>query len=235
MLFEINDMRIHYGKIEAVKGISMTLEEGQIAALIGANGAGKTTVLRAVSGLQKLSAGSITFNGQPIQNKAPHDIVAMGITHIPEGRRLFKLMTVEDNLRLGAFLLTDRKEIDHGLETIYDQFPILREKRLQLSGELSGGQQQMVAMGRAMMARPSIILMDEPSLGLAPVIIDDIAKLILKLRDSGVSIVLVEQNAHLALKLANNGYVMETGRIALEGAADDLMHDPEVARVYLGA
>ena len=235
MLLEINDMRIHYGKIEAVKGISMTLEEGQIAALIGANGAGKTTVLRAVSGLQKLSAGSITFNGQPIQNKAPHDIVAMGITHIPEGRRLFKLMTVEDNLRLGAFLLTDRKEIDHGLETIYDQFPILREKRLQLSGELSGGQQQMVAMGRAMMARPSIILMDEPSLGLAPVIIDDIAKLILKLRDSGVSIVLVEQNAHLALKLANNGYVMETGRIALEGAADDLMHDPEVARVYLGA
>jgi branched-chain amino acid transport system ATP-binding protein len=235
MLFEINDMRIHYGKIEAVKGISMTLEEGQIAALIGANGAGKTTVLRAVSGLQKLSAGSITFNGQPIQNKAPHDIVAMGITHIPEGRRLFKLMTVEDNLRLGAFLLTDRKEIDHGLETIYDQFPILREKRLQLSGELSGGQQQMVAMGRAMMARPSIILMDEPSLGLAPVIIDDIAKLILKLRDSGVSIVLVEQNAHLALKLANNGYVMETGRIALEGAADDLLHDPEVARVYLGA
>jgi|TARA_B110000967_G_C18887739_1_gene565140 branched-chain amino acid transport system ATP-binding protein len=235
MLLEINDMRIHYGKIQAVKGISMTLEEGQIAALIGANGAGKTTVLRAVSGLQKLSAGSITFNGQPIQNKAPHDIVAMGITHIPEGRRLFKLMTVEDNLRLGAFLLTDRKEIDHGLETIYDQFPILREKRLQLSGELSGGQQQMVAMGRAMMARPSIILMDEPSLGLAPVIIDDIAKLILKLRDSGVSIVLVEQNAHLALKLANNGYVMETGRIALEGAADDLLHDPEVARVYLGA
>ena len=235
MLLEINDMRIHYGKIEAVKGISMTLEEGQIAALIGANGAGKTTVLRAVSGLQKLSAGSITFNGQPIQNKAPHDIVAMGITHIPEGRRLFKLMTVEDNLRLGAFLLTDRKEIDHGLETIYDQFPILREKRLQLSGELSGGQQQMVAMGRAMMARPSIILMDEPSLGLAPVIIDDIAKLILKLRDSGVSIVLVEQNAHLALKLANNGYVMETGRIALKGAADDLLHDPEVARVYLGA
>ena len=235
MLFEINDMRIHYGKIEAVKGISMTLEKGQIVALIGANGAGKTTVLRAVSGLQKLSAGSITFNGQPIQNKAPHDIVAMGITHIPEGRRLFKLMTVEDNLRLGAFLLTDRKEIDHGLETIYDQFPILREKRLQLSGELSGGQQQMVAMGRAMMARPSIILMDEPSLGLAPVIIDDIAKLILKLRDSGVSIVLVEQNAHLALKLANNGYVMETGRIALEGAADDLLHDPEVARVYLGA
>ena len=235
MLLEINDMRIHYGKIEAVKGISMTLEKGQIVALIGANGAGKTTVLRAVSGLQKLSAGSITFNGQPIQNKAPHDIVAMGITHIPEGRRLFKLMTVEDNLRLGAFLLTDRKEIDHGLETIYDQFPILREKRLQLSGELSGGQQQMVAMGRAMMARPSIILMDEPSLGLAPVIIDDIAKLILKLRDSGVSIVLVEQNAHLALKLANNGYVMETGRIALEGAADDLLHDPEVARVYLGA
>jgi len=235
MLLEINDMRIHYGKIEAVKGISMTLEEGQIAALIGANGAGKTTVLRAVSGLQKLSAGSITFNGQPIHNKAAHDIVAMGITHIPEGRRLFKLMTVEENLRLGAFLLTDRKEIDHGLETIYDQFPILREKRLQLSGELSGGQQQMVAMGRAMMARPSIILMDEPSLGLAPVIIDDIAKLILKLRDSGVSIVLVEQNAHLALKLANNGYVMETGRIALEGAADDLLHDPEVARVYLGA
>jgi len=235
MLFEINDMRIHYGKIEAVKGISMTLEKGQIVALIGANGAGKTTVLRAVSGLQKLSAGSIIFNGQPIHNNAAHEIVAMGITHIPEGRRLFKLMTVEENLRLGAFLLTDRKEIDHGLETIYDQFPILREKRLQLSGELSGGQQQMVAMGRAMMARPSIILMDEPSLGLAPVIIDDIAKLILKLRDSGVSIVLVEQNAHLALKLANNGYVMETGRIALEGAADDLMHDPEVARVYLGA
>tara|TARA_B100000768_G_scaffold56845_1_gene55264 strand:- start:5478 stop:6185 length:708 start_codon:yes stop_codon:yes gene_type:complete len=235
MLFEINDMRIHYGKIEAVKGISMTLEKGQIVALIGANGAGKTTVLRAVSGLQKLSAGSIIFNGQPIHNNAAHEIVAMGITHIPEGRRLFKLMTVEENLRLGAFLLTDRKEIDHGLETIYDQFPILREKRFQLSGELSGGQQQMVAMGRAMMARPSIILMDEPSLGLAPVIIDDIAKLILKLRDSGVSIVLVEQNAHLALKLANNGYVMETGRIALEGAADDLMHDPEVARVYLGA
>lgn len=235
MLFEINDMRIHYGKIEAVKGISMTLEKGQIVALIGANGAGKTTVLRAVSGLQKLSAGSIIFNGQPIHNNAAHEIVAMGITHIPEGRRLFKLMTVEENLRLGAFLLTDRKEIDHGLETIYDQFPILREKRFQLSGELSGGQQQMVAMGRAMMARPSIILMDEPSLGLAPVIIDDIAKLILKLRDSGVSIVLVEQNAHLALKLASNGYVMETGRIALEGAADDLMHDPEVARVYLGA
>ncbi len=235
MLLEINNLRIHYGKIEAVQGISMHLQQGHIATLIGANGAGKSSILRAISGLEKASSGEIIFDGQRIEKASPHDIVEMGIAHVPEGRRLFKLMTVEDNLKLGAYLSNDKKRAQSELESVYEQFPILKEKRLQLSGELSGGQQQMVAMGRAIMARPKVILMDEPSLGLAPVIIDDIAELIVKLRNNGVSIVLVEQNAHLALTLADHGYVMETGKIALEGAADTLLHDPDVARAYLGA
>ncbi|RKF15307.1 ABC transporter ATP-binding protein [Roseovarius spongiae] len=235
MLLEVRDMHLHYGKVEAVKGVSLELREGQIITLIGANGAGKSSILRAISGLQRPSSGEIRYRDKRVDRVAPDKIVDMGIVHVPEGRRLFKLMTVRENLRMGAYLNKDGSEIAEGMEKVFDLFPILREKQNQQSGRLSGGQQQMVAMGRALMARPKVLLLDEPSLGLAPKLIDEIADLIVQMRDSGLSIVLVEQNANLALTLSDHGYVMETGSIALHGPSKDLLADPEVARAYLGA
>ncbi len=235
MLLEIRDLWVHYGKVEAVKGVSMGLEAGGIITLIGANGAGKSSILKAVSGLERPSRGEVRFEGQVITGRPAHEIVGLGIVNVPEGRKLFKLMTVKENLRIGAYLDRDRARIARGIEEVFERFPILREKQNQPAGKLSGGQQQMVAIGRALMARPKVLLMDEPSLGLSPVMIDEIAKLIRELRASGLSIVLVEQNASLALQLSDYGYVLETGAIALQGRSSDLLTDPEVARAYLGA
>lgn len=235
MLLEVRNLRIQYGKVQAVKGISLTLEKGGIITLIGANGAGKSSTLKAISGLVKPNSGEIFHDGTRINGQPPDRIVARGIVTVPEGRRLFKLMTVRENLRLGAFLDRNSSRIAQGIEEVFERFPILREKQNQPSGKLSGGQQQMVAVGRALMARPKILLMDEPSLGLSPKMIDEIAELITVLRASGLSIILVEQNANLALQLSDYGYVIETGSIVLEGPSKDLLSNPEVARAYLGA
>ena len=234
MWLEVSDLRVHYDKIEAVKGVSLALDKGEIITLIGANGAGKTTILKAISGLVRPSAGEILFDGRRLNRMDPAEVVGLGIAHVPEGRRMFKLMTVQDNLTLGAYLQSSRAEIAKDLDKVYGYFPVLREKRRQLAGLLSGGQQQMVAVGRALMARPKLLLMDEPSLGLAPIVIDEIARIIGTLRSSGLSIVLVEQNAMLALRLADRGYVLETGSIVLEGDSAKLLDDPHVANAYLG-
>lgn len=235
MLLEVRNLRVHYGKVEAVKGVSLTLNEGGMITLIGANGAGKSSILKAVSGLVKPSAGEVWFDGRRIDGQPAHSIVGMGIVAVPEGRRLFKLMTVRENLRLGAYLDRDPARVARGIEEVFDRFPILREKQGQAAGKLSGGQQQMVSIGRALMARPRVLLMDEPSLGLSPKLIDEIAALVRQLRASGLSIVLVEQNANLALQLSDHGFVLETGSIVLEGPSASLLKDPEVAQAYLGA
>lgn len=235
MLLEVRNLHVHYGKVEAVKGVSLALKKGGIITLIGANGAGKSSILKAISGVVKPSRGEIHYDGKRIDGRSANRIVGAGIVNVPEGRRLFKLMSVRENLRLGAYLGRDRAQIRQDMEEVFERFPILREKQNQAAGKLSGGQQQMVAIGRALMARPKVLLMDEPSLGLSPKMIDEIAELVTELRNSGLSIVLVEQNANLALQLSDFGYVLETGAIALEGPADQLLRDPEVARAYLGA
>ena len=234
MLLEVNDLRVHYDKVEAVKGVSFGVEEGMISTLIGANGAGKTTILKAISGLIKTSSGEIRFEGNRIDHMPAHKIVGLGIAHVPEGRRLFGLMTVKDNLRLGAYLQRDKRELEKSYQQVYEHFPILQERQTQLGKTLSGGEQQMVAMGRALMARPKIILMDEPSLGLSPILVAEIAKIIEGLKEAGLSVVLVEQNASLALKLADRGYVLETGTVALEGVSEVLIGNAYVKKAYLG-
>ena len=234
MLLEVDKLRVHYDKVEAVKGVSFGVEEGSTSTLIGANGAGKTSILKAISGLIKASSGEIRFEGNRIDHLPAHKIVGLGIAHVPEGRRLFGLMTVKDNLRLGAYLEQDKRELEKSYQQVYEHFPILQERRSQLAKTLSGGEQQMVAMGRALMARPKIILMDEPSLGLAPILVAEIAKIIEGLKQTGLSVVLVEQNASLALKLADKGYVLETGTVTLEGKSEDLIGNEYVKKAYLG-
>ncbi len=234
MLLEVSNLRVHYDKVEAVKGVSLSVEEGSISTLIGANGAGKTTILKAISGLIKTSSGEIRFEGNRIDHLPAHKIVGLGIAHAPEGRRLFGLMTVKDNLRLGAYLQKDKRELEKSYQEVYRHFPMLKERQNQLAKTLSGGQQQMVAIGRALMATPKIILMDEPSLGLSPILVAEIAKIIEGLKEAGLSVVLVEQNASLALKLADRGYVLETGTVALEGKSEDLIGNDYVKRAYLG-
>jgi branched-chain amino acid transport system ATP-binding protein len=234
MLLEVSNLRVHYDKVEAVKGVSLSVEEGSISTLIGANGAGKTTILKAISGLIKTSSGEIRFEGNRIDHLPAHKIVGLGIAHAPEGRRLFGLMTVKDNLRLGAYLQKDKRELEKSYQEVYRHFPMLKERQNQLAKTLSGGQQQMVAIGRALMATPKVILMDEPSLGLSPILVAEIAKIIEGLKEAGLSVVLVEQNASLALKLADRGYVLETGTVALEGKSEDLIGNDYVKRAYLG-
>ncbi len=234
MLLEVSNLRVHYDKVEAVKGVSLSVEEGSISTLIGANGAGKTTILKAISGLIKTSSGEIRFEGNRIDHLPAHKIVGLGIAHAPEGRRLFGLMTVKDNLRLGAYLQKDKRELEKSYQEVYRHFPMLKERQNQLAKTLSGGQQQMVAIGRALMATPKIILMDEPSLGLSPILVAEIAKIIEGLKEAGLSVVLVEQNASLALKLADRGYVLETGTVALEGKSEDLIGNEYVKKAYLG-
>ncbi|MCP4327042.1 MAG: ABC transporter ATP-binding protein [Alphaproteobacteria bacterium] len=234
MLLEVKDLRVHYDKVEAVKGVSLGVEEGRTITLIGANGAGKTSILKAISGLVKSSAGEIWFSGRRIDRLPAHRIVGLGVAHVPEGRRLFGLMTVKHNLRLGAYLQKDKHELEDSYEQVYRHFPLLKERENQLAKTLSGGQQQMVAMGRALMARPRVMIMDEPSLGLSPIMVAEIAAIIESLKKSGLSVILVEQNASLALKLADHGYVLETGTVALEGESASLIGNDYVKKAYLG-
>ena len=235
MRLEINDIHVHYGKIEAIKGISVVVNEGEIVTLIGANGAGKTTTLKTISGLRPLSSGTITFNGQDISKMAAHDRVRLGISQAPEGRGIFSGMTVLENLEMGKYHLKMRKsEIATDLERIYGLFPRLKERAGQAGGTLSGGEQQMLAIGRALMARPKVLLLDEPSMGLAPQMIANIFRIITEINKQGVTILLVEQNAQQALTRAHRAYVLETGSITKEAKASDLLNDPHVKAAYLG-
>ncbi|MFF7456632.1 ABC transporter ATP-binding protein [Kitasatospora sp. NPDC008115] len=234
VLLEVQDLRVAYGKIEAVKGISFTVNQGEVTTLIGTNGAGKTTTLRTLSGLLKPTAGTVTFDGQPINTVPAHRIVALGLAHSPEGRHIFPRMTIEENLLLGAFLRSDTDGIAKDVERAYGLFPILGERRKQAAGTLSGGEQQMLAMGRALMSRPKLLMLDEPSMGLSPLMMQKIMATIVELKADGTTILLVEQNAQAALSLSDRGYVMETGSIVLQGTGADLLHDESVRKAYLG-
>ncbi len=234
-MLSLDGMWVHYGTVAAVKGISIEVGENEIVTLIGANGAGKTTTLRAISGLHHPSSGEIRFQGERIDRLTPEEITARGIAMAPEGRRVFPQMTVMENLEMGAYLRKDKAQVKRDLEEIFHHFPILRERRKQMAGTMSGGQQQMLAMGRALMSGPKLLLLDEPSLGLSPIMTQEIAKIVKELHQLGRTIVLVEQNARMALLLAKHAYVMETGKIALHGLAEDLRHDPKIQQTYLGA
>ena len=232
-LLTIENLQVRYGQIEALKGISMHVNQGEVVALVGANGAGKTTLMRTISGLLKTASGALSFECNSLLHTGADRIVRAGIAQSPEGRRVFGTLTVAENLRLGAYTRSDR-EVQLGLEQVYTLFPRLLERQKQLAGTMSGGEQQMLAIGRALMARPRLLLLDEPSLGLAPIIIQGIFKALAQIRKEGVTILLVEQNVRMALKLADRGYVLEVGRIALEGKAQDLLHSPDIQAAYLG-
>lgn len=235
MRLDINDLRVHYGKIEAIKGVTVTVNEGEIVTLIGANGAGKTTILKTISGLRNVSSGDIAFNGESINKIAAHDRVNLGISQVPEGRGIFPGMTVLENLEMGKYSRKNRKaEMDEDLDRVYTLFPRLKERVHQAGGTLSGGEQQMLAMGRALMSRPKVLLLDEPSMGLAPQMIANIFRIITEINKQGVTILLVEQNAQQALQLADRGYVLETGNVVKEAKASDLLNDPVVREAYLG-
>jgi branched-chain amino acid transport system ATP-binding protein len=234
MLLQIQDVAVYYGGIQALKGVTLHLEPGELLAIVGANGAGKTTLLRTVSGVLRARSGSIRFDGKELTRLPPHAIVGLGIAHSPEGRQLFGGLTVLDNLRLGAIQRSDRTAIEDDLAYVFELFPILRERRQQRAGTLSGGEQQMLAIGRALMARPRLLLLDEPSLGLAPLLVARIFDVIARLKSERVTMLLVEQNARMALEVADRAYVMETGRIKLAGLAAELAANPDVERAYLG-
>lgn len=233
-MLELSNLRVRYDKAEALKGVSLHVEEGEIVSLIGSNGAGKTTALRAISGLVPLAGGEIRFRDERIDRLAPHGIVQKGIAHVPEGRRVFGALTVQENLELGAYRRSDREGIARDFERMYASFPILRERRRQKAGSLSGGEQQMLAMARALMTSPRLLLLDEPSIGLAPLVVREIARIIREINRQGVTVVLIEQNARMALKLAHRAYVLELGGILLEGPAEALARDEMVKRAYLG-
>ena len=232
-ILEIRDLQVHYGGIEAVKGISLDVPEGEIVTLIGANGAGKSSTLRSIAGLVKPSSGNISFFGEDITGKDTNLIVSKGITLVPEGRRIFADMTVLENLKIGAYMRKD--DLTDDLNWVYDLFPRLKERSWQAGGTLSGGEQQMLAVGRALMSRPKLIMMDEPSLGLAPIIVKGIFDIIKEINKQGVTVLLIEQNANMALKTADLGYVMETGRITLTGSGEELLNNPQVKEAYLGS
>jgi branched-chain amino acid transport system ATP-binding protein len=235
MRLEIKDLRVHYGKIEAIKGVSVVVNQGEIVTLIGANGAGKTTILKTISGLRPVSSGSINFDGQDINKIPAHERVDLGISQVPEGRGIFPGMTVLENLEMGKFNRKNRKaEMDEDLDRVYTLFPRLKERLAQAGGTLSGGEQQMLAMGRALMARPKVLLLDEPSMGLAPQMIANIFRIITEINKQGVTILLVEQNAQQALQRADRAYILETGNVTKEAAASALLNDPAVREAYLG-
>ena len=233
-MLEVKDIEVFYGMIQAIKGVSFEVNEGEVIALIGANGAGKTTILHTITGLLSPKNGSIIFEGQDISKIPAHKIVSLGMAHVPEGRRVFADLTVYENLKMGAYTRTDKKEIEKTLEMIYSRFPRLKERKNQLAGTLSGGEQQMLAMGRALMSQPRIIVMDEPSMGLSPILVNEIFDIIQKISADGTTVLLVEQNAKKALSIANRAYVLETGKIVLEGDANTLMNDDSVKKAYLG-
>jgi len=233
-MLEVNNIDVHYGVIQALKGVSLKVNEGEIVVLIGANGAGKTTTLRTISGLKAPTQGTVFLNGVDITNTSAQEKVKMGISHVPEGRRVFPGLTVLENLELGAFLRKDRDGIAQDLEMVYEHFPILRERRKQLAGTLSGGEQQMLAIGRALMSRPKILFLDEPSMGLAPILVQEIFDIINNINKAGTTVLLVEQNANMALQIADRAYVMETGSIVLSGTGSELMRSEEIKKAYLG-
>lgn len=230
----INDVYTAYGPIEVLKGISLEVKEKEIVTIIGANGAGKTTTLMTICGINKIKKGTITFEGKNIDNFPPHDIVGLGISQVPEGRRIFPRMTVKENLEMGAFKREDRKNIQSSMEKAFNLFPILKERQSQKGGTLSGGEQQMLAVARALMSKPKLLLLDEPSLGLAPIIVTKIFEVIKELNKSGTTILLVEQNARMALQIAHRGYVMELGRITISDTPKELLANPKVIEAYLG-
>lgn len=233
-LLEVEDIHVFYDKIQGVKGISLDVEDGRIVTLVGGNGAGKSTTLRAISGLLHPRQGEIRYDGRPLTGLGAHDIAAMRLVHVPEGRRIFGRLTVEENLGLGAFTRRDRRAVAEDKERMLTLFPKLRDRSRQLAGTLSGGEQQMVATARALMARPRLLLMDEPSMGLAPMVVEQVFETIRSINEQGVTILLVEQNAAMALSISDYGYVLESGRIVLSGAARDLIDDPRVREAYLG-
>ena len=233
-MLKIDDINVYYGAIHAIKGISLEVKQGEIVTLIDANGAGKSTTLRTISGLLKPKTGSIQFLGENIAGIPAHKIVRKGISQVPEGRRIFAEMTVNENLDLGAFTRSDKKGIADDLDMVFSLFPRLKERRTQVAGTLSGGEQQMLAMGRALMSRPKLLLLDEPSMGLAPILIREIFKIIVDINKQGTTVLLVEQNANMALSIANRAYVLETGRITLSGDADKLAASEDVRKAYLG-
>lgn len=234
-MLKVQDINVFYGNIHALHDISFEVKRGEIVTLIGANGAGKTSILHSISGLIPLKSGKIILKDQKITNVEAHKLVKLGMSHVPEGRRVFAQMTVQENLELGAYLSTNKKQIQDDIERMYDRFPRLKERRKQLAGTMSGGEQQMLAMGRALMSRPELVLMDEPSMGLSPIFVQEIFHIIKELNDAGTTILLVEQNAHLALQLAHRGYVLETGKIVLSGTGKELLADDAVRKAYLGS
>ncbi|MEH7011135.1 ABC transporter ATP-binding protein [Neobacillus niacini] len=233
-MLKIEDINVYYGNIHALKGVSLDINEGEIVTLIGANGAGKSTLLKTISGLLKPKNGTIMFEGQSISGKVAQAIVKQGLSQVPEGRRVFANMSVEENLELGAYLRKDKQGIKEDFEKVYNLFPRLLERRKQLSGTLSGGEQQMLAMGRALMARPKLLLLDEPSMGLAPLLVKTIFRIIEEINKSGTTILLVEQNANMALSIADRAYVIETGKIVLSGSSDELNQSDQIRMAYLG-
>jgi branched-chain amino acid transport system ATP-binding protein len=235
LLLEVRDLVIYYGGIHALKGVSFQVQEGEIVSLIGANGAGKSTILRSISGLLRPRSGEIRFQGERIDATAPHRIVSLGISHVPEGRRPFANLTVNENIEMGGFTIRDHRDIVRSRESVFQRFPRLRERAKQLAGTLSGGEQQMLAMGRGLMSHPKLLLLDEPSMGLSPILVREIFDIIREINSRmGTSILLVEQNAYMALSIAHRAYVLETGSIVLEGKAEDLQADPQVRSAYLG-
>lgn len=233
-MLEVKDLEVYYGVIQAIKGVSFEVNKGEVIALIGANGAGKTTILHTITGLLTPKSGSVIFEGKDITKIPGHKIVSMGMAHVPEGRRVFANLTVLQNLKLGAYTRRDKQEIEDTLQMVYRRFPRLEERKNQVAGTLSGGEQQMLAMGRALMSHPQIILMDEPSMGLSPIFVNEIFDIIREVSESGTTVLLVEQNAKKALSIADRAYVLETGNIALEGKAADLLNNDSVKKAYLG-
>ena len=233
-MLTIKDLEVYYGVIQAIKGVSFEVNQGEVIALIGANGAGKTTILHTITGLISPKKGSVLFEGNELTKMPAHKIVSLGMAHVPEGGRVFADLSVYENLRMGAYTRKDKGEIEATLEKVYDRFPRLKERRNQMAGTLSGGEQQMLAMGRALMSKPKILLMDEPSMGLSPIMVNEIFSIIQEVSDSGTTVLLVEQNAKKALAIADRGYVLETGKIVLEGKASDLLNDDSIKKAYLG-
>jgi branched-chain amino acid transport system ATP-binding protein len=234
MMLNVDNLQVYYGAIHALQGVSFHLEQGEIVALIGANGAGKSTVLNTVSGILRPREGAVTFEGQDIHTTAPQDIVRRGVIQVPEGRKVFSRMTVTENLEMGAYTHTDRAVIQRDMDAVFERFPRLRERRDQLGGTLSGGEQQMLAIGRGLMAHPKLLLLDEPSMGLSPILVEQIFDIIQDINEQGTSILLVEQNAQMALAIADRAYVLETGNISMQGTGDNLLQDPNVIKAYLG-